>query len=105
MTQPLLQSRIRLSDGLYVIEIEYGDEDEGGESGVEAAVVEDEAAVHFRGDSADDCAQKSGEHAVAEAVLSRNRAKTCRECQAVDIRLSRECPRDVKACPPADENH
>ncbi len=96
---------VGLSDGLDVVEIENGDQDEGGEAGVEAAVVKDEAAVHLGGYGADDRAHKAGEDAVAEAVLAGDRTKSGGECQAVDVGLGGEGPGDVKARDEADNNH
>ena len=97
-------SHIRFADGLDVVEIEDGDEDKGGEAGVEAAVVEDEAAVHLCGDSADDRAHKAGKNTVAEAVLTRKGTKSCREGKAVHIRLCRERPGNIEIRDQADDN-
>ena len=96
---------VRLPDGLDVVEIENGDQDEGGEAGVEAAVVKDEAAVHLGSYCANDRAHKAGKNAVAEAVLASDRTKSGGECQAVDVRLCGERPRDVKAGNEADKDH
>ena len=101
----MLWLHVRFSDGLDVVEIENGDEDEGGEAGVEAAVVKDKSAVHFCGYGADDRAHKAGEDAVAEAVLAGDRAKAGRKREAVDVRLVGEGPRNVKSGDLADDNH
>ena len=61
--------------------------------------------MHLCGDGADYRAHKSCNHTVAEAVLSRNGTKARRECQAVDIRLGRQGPRNVKAHQSADDDN
>ena len=78
---------IRLSYGLNVIEIENRDEDEGGDAGIKATVVEDEAAVHFCCYGANNSAHKACEDSVAEAVLSCYRAKSGCKGKRVDIGL------------------
>ena len=72
---------------LYLIKIEDGDEDQCGKSGVEAAVVEYEAAVHFCGYGAYDSAHKACQYAVTESLFSGERTKTRCKSQAVDICL------------------
>ena len=61
--------------------------------------------MHLRRDGADDGAHKSRQNTVTEAVLTRNGAESGRERKAVDVRLSGECPRDIKARDKADYNH
>ena len=79
-----------------MIKIEDGDEDQRSKTGVEATVVEYESAVHFCGCSAYNGAHKACQHAVTESVFSGKRTKTRCKCQAVDICLSGQRPRNVK---------
>ena len=96
---------IRLTYGLHIIEIENWNEDQGGESRVKAAVIEDKSAVHFRSYGADYGAHKARQHTVAEAVLSRNGTEPRGKRQAVYIRLGRQSPRNGSARRLADKHH
>ena len=90
MTDSLFyMSDIRFSDGLDVVEIKNGDQDKGGKTRIESAVVQDKAAVHLCGYGADNGAHKACQHTIAEAVLPCNGAKACCEGQSVDVGLGR----------------
>ena len=86
-----------------LVKIKDGQEHEGGETGVEAAVIENETAMHRCGGGADDGADEACENADLPSVFTGEGAKTRGEGDAVDIALCGKCPRHVHATEGTDD--
>ena len=75
-----------------VIRIENGDHDQSSESGGEAAVIKNKAAVHTCGRGAYDCVDQTGKQALFPTVSTRDGTETRGEGNAVDIYLCGKHP-------------
>ena len=77
-----------------MIRIENGDHDQCGESRGKAAVIKNEAAVHTCGGRAYDCVDQTRKQALFPTVSARDGAESRSECDAVDVYLRGEHPRE-----------
>ena len=76
-----------------MIGIQNGNHDQGGQTGGEAAVIQNEAAVHACGGRAYDCVDQTGKDTLFPSVSARDGTKTGGEGDSVDIYLRGKHPR------------
>ena len=78
------------------VEIQKRDKDKSRKACGETAVIQYKSAVHIGGNGADRGTEHTGDHAVSEAVFTRDGAKPGGESKSVDISLRGKCPRNIK---------
>ena len=82
--------------GLDVVKIKHGNENQRGQSGSEATVVEHETAVHTHRGGGNGRVEHTRKHTVFESVFAGNGTQTRREGKRIDIRLGGKRPRHIQ---------